>query len=91
MNQQTNGRKCYNCLRYSAYYTKQITFFDKLDYGRCSFNNELLQNKHGSCERWQAKSKPRLRQVKAASAALCKAAESICIIQQILSEDQKKD
>ena len=85
-----NGRKCFNCFYFGAYYLKQITFFDKLDYGKCSFKNEPLQNKHETCEHWQGRSKPRLRQVKAASFALCKAAESICIIQQILSEDQGK-
>ena len=85
------GRKCYNCLRYSAYYTKQISFFDKLNYGRCSLDNKLLQEKHGTCEFWYPKPKRNLRQARAAYKALCEASEAICMIQQILSEEEEKE
>ena len=87
---ENKGRRCYNCLRYSAYYTKQISYFDKLDYGRCSLKDELLQNKHQTCEHWTGKRRSNTRQMKVASAALCRAAESICIIQQILSEEKSE-
>ncbi len=84
-----NGkRKCYSCGHYSAYYTKQITFFDKLNYGVCSLSGERLQDKYGTCGCWIGKHKRSLRQLKAASEALCRAADSICMIQQVLCESE---
>lgn len=85
---ENNKRRCYSCRHYARYYTKQITFFDRLDYGACSVTGEKLQEKFGTCEHWSGKSRRSLRQLKAASEALCRAADSICMIQQVLCEPE---
>ena len=88
---ENDRRRCYNCWRYSAYYTKQITFFEKLNYGRCSYKDEPVQDKYETCELWQPKRKRTLRQMKAASEALCRAADSICMLQQVLCEEGEEE
>lgn len=45
-------KECWCCRYYRAYYTKNLCSFEKQDCGFCSVLNEIINDKHQTCNKW---------------------------------------
>lgn len=60
---EENKHRCYNCINFDCFYTKEVKRFKRAECGWCFFKAEII-NKFGTCGNY--KSKPRKRPVKRA-------------------------
>lgn len=87
---ERKDKSCRNCLRYTAFYSKGSTYFEKLGFGRCGLRDELVKNKD-ACIFWISNGRKRELRKKVAIKRLGELSESILQLQQILLEDKEEE
>lgn len=84
---ERKGRECYTCNYYRAYYTKEITRFEKRMHGFCNKWQKEVGNREG-CASWCKIYRRRTRRVVSVN-KINEMITDIAMIRQILCEDQE--
>lgn len=87
---ERKNKACWNCGSYSAYYTKGLCHFDKLDHGLCRKQKKTV-DKHEQCELWRPNYKIRDWRENVAKKKLNEISDAIVEIKQILFEEKEEN
>ena len=80
-------KECWCCENYHAYYTKKLCHFEAANCGFCRANNEIVTDKHKTCEKWCFNGIRRQIRKDVSLKALNKALDNIVEIRQILVDE----
>ncbi len=87
-------KECWCCRNYRAYYTKKLCSFERQNSGFCRANNEIITDKHHTCNNWCFNGTRRQIRKDVSLKALNKALDKLVEIKQILVDeidDNKKN
>lgn len=79
---------CKNCLKFNYLYFKSLLSFEKHKLGYCSKKNKLVEPL-GVCKTWHHKYNLKNMRLKIANKLVCKMAEDLSVICQILTEEEQ--
>ena len=80
-------KKCWNCWKYKAFYTKGYFKFNRENQGNCT-KHEKIVGKHENCEYWGSNAISRKIRKSICLKALDEALSGLLEIKQILIEEQ---
>ncbi len=84
-------KECWCCRNYSAYYTKGLCRFERQNCGLCIYSNELITDKHHTCEKWCFNGIRRRIRKEVSLKALNKALDNLVEIRQMLVEEMNEN
>jgi len=80
-------KECWCCENYSAYYTKRLCQFVNQNCGFCRAHNEIITDKHHTCNKWCFNGIRRRIRKDVSLKALNKALDNLVEIRQILVDE----
>jgi len=80
-------KECLCCNNYSAYYTKTLCHFQRQNCGFCRAHNEIITDKHHTCENWCFNGWRRQIRKNVCLKALKKALDPLVEIRQIIIDE----
>ena len=84
------NKKCWNCWKYAAFYTKGLAYFNQEKIGMCREHNKIVA-KQESCDKWKCRQVNRNIRKSLTLRHLSELLERFTTIEQIMKEEKELD